>query len=72
MAFKPTGSAKALPADMIYTDKNGVRWLRVDADLSNALLEIEATNSSMLEQLLLLNTRFEEAFDTRIKAGDHD
>lgn len=69
-------SKQGLPEDLLTSDVEGERKLKVDANLSEqlatALIESESTNQKILEQLLLLNSRFEEAFNTGLTEADND
>lgn len=40
--------------------------------LTVSLLDISSLNNKILEQLVLLNNRFEETFDTKLTEADND
>lgn len=69
---------KGLPDDLLTSEIEGQRQIKVspvaDEDFeiffSKLLLEQNTITLKILDQLKLLNVRFEEAFDTKIKDGD--
>ena len=44
--------------------------IEFEEPMFRAILDLTAINSAMLEQLTLLNIRFEEAFNTGLDEGD--
>ena len=69
---------QGLPDDLLTTDIEDEREIKVspvaneefEVFFSKILLEQNTISLKILEQLRLLNVRFEEAFDTKIKDGD--
>jgi len=69
---------KGLPDDLLTSEIEGARQIKVspvanedfEIFLSKILLEQNTTSLKILEQLRLLNIRFEEAFETKINEGD--
>tara|TARA_R110002096_G_scaffold428601_1_gene640516 strand:- start:163 stop:405 length:243 start_codon:yes stop_codon:yes gene_type:complete len=70
-----------IPSDTLTSDKVGERAYKVSLDnqeivsslveaLTLATLKVESQNTDIIEQLKLLNLRFEEAFDTKMNAED--
>ena len=69
-------SKNGIPEDLLSSDVEGDRRLKVDADLESQLamsvIEANSLSLALLEQLRLLNNRFEEAFNTGITEADND
>jgi hypothetical protein len=67
---------KGLPDDLLTSKVYGERRIKVDADvelqLIKAMIGLESSNSKILEQMKLLNIRFEEAFDTKLTEADNE
>ena len=67
-----------LPKDLLSSKIEGERALKVSISetaeslktLALAFIELESINHKMLIELQLLNLRFEEAFNTKIKGTD--
>lgn len=66
------------PNDLLTSDKIGERSVKVsitdaqnvDGPLSSLVFDLVASNVAILEQLKLLNARFEETFNTKIEECD--
>lgn len=73
-------SIHGIPSDTLTGDKIGERAYKVAIDnmvelntsLALTVIELESSNKRILEQLKLLNDRFEEAFNTGLTEIDHD
>ena len=68
-----------LPFDLMTNDVKDSRRLKVESvvvdlqkQLAETLITSESTNKMILEQLRLLNNRFEEAFNTGLNEVDND
>ena len=69
---------KGLPNDLLTDEVVNERKLKVSNDndrntdsiTASLLNEISVTNKGILSQLILLNARIEEAFNTKIKEMD--
>ena len=67
-----------LPKDLLTSKFEGARSLKVSINevgellktLTLALIESESVNHELLSEVKLLNSRIEEAFNTKIQAGD--
>ena len=68
------------PIDLMTSEKVNDRRLKVEAEIissealilfvAQSLITVESQNSQIIDELKLLNMRIEEAFNTKIKAGD--
>lgn len=63
------------PADLLDSEKIGIRRVKVVTEsdgqfMAETLYSIQRTNLQILEQMRLLNARFEESFPTSIRAED--
>ena len=71
---------EGLPEDLLTSKNIGERKLKVSSDsdtntdsiTANLLNEISTTNKDILAQLILLNARIEEAFNTKIEEMDSE
>ena len=69
---------KGIPDDLLTSNKEGGREIKValtknnqvSTELLKSLYLMRESNKLILNQLELLNARFEEAFQTKINKGD--
>ena len=66
---------QGIPSDLLTSDYADKRRLKVDdaaliQQVIEASVQASSINREILEQMKLLNARFEEAFNTKLNEGD--